>query len=162
MSRAYELVDARHGRDERYIGFGAGERPWLPLWENREVDGSPLGAWLRDLDASGLQPVEDHTWLPAAGMTAREARAMAAARVRQIIQWAGGWPNWLLDCRGAQPWPTAVCCYRDGELVATYPSIRAAARAAGIWPRAMQERLASGCEDYDGCTWVRGCPTRQD
>lgn len=159
--RPFELVDNQEL--PRYVGIGPYDAPWRRLWQNRHVDGSRLAAWLRTLDEP---PRESTKWLPCGmPMRWREAKAIAAIRVRQIAEWSGTWPelpewylgefHWRPDLPHTRSRPVRRV-HPDGRTD-QFPSIRAAARAVGSFWTAIDWRVRTGCTDREGFTWLADC-----
>jgi hypothetical protein len=155
--RAYEWIDDQDL--PVYVSYGPYEAPWRPLWERRHVDGSRIALWLRSLPRP---PEESTKWLPVSTpLRWREAKDVARARVRQIAEWAGSWPNLPPWYFGEHHWtPPAprhaarpVMRISSDGTIARFRSIRAAARGVGVDWMAIAWRVCTGCMDCNGCTW---------
>lgn len=155
-SRAFELRDPRRPELPRFVGAGTGAQPWRIRWDRRALDFSPLGRWFQELGSIGAEPVEDWTWLSPEWVHNREALRLARARNRQIIEWAGVMPTWLLSGRR---WPlrsNPTPCVRwlpDGSRE-RYRSTYEAAKAAGVSWRGIGYYLSTGCNDRQGAFWT--------
>ena len=166
-TRVYELVYPadwpRYGGLPAYVAVGTGAEPWGPLWELRDVSGSRLAAWFRELAASGLRPQESNRWLPRATMTHRGAVLLARMRLRQIAAWCGDWPPWLLNDRPGRPARPShslrpVARVFPGGRVVRFSSTRAAARAMGMTRPGLAWFLRTGHRDSAGACWVELAP----
>ena len=94
----------RYGGLPAYVSAGAGEAPWAALWELRDIGGSRLAAWFRELASQGYTgPPESRDWLPRTPTNHEGAKRLAKARLRQIAAWCGGWPPFLLNDRPGRP-----------------------------------------------------------
>jgi len=132
----------------RYIGVGKhGERcSWQLVWEQRAQWPGALAAWLRSLPD---KPVEKVLLGKATGLTAKEARAIARARIRQVNAYATGSENqqasFLTNQESFDPSPRGKQCALlvDGEIQ-TFPSVSAAGRACGVARETIGRQVRQG------------------
>lgn len=159
QTRVFELVDPREADLPRYVSFGAGPCPWWDRWIHRELDGSKLAAWFRDLGAAGVVPIESHRWLPRSPIERPHAKRLARMRIQQIAMWAGTWPalpGFLLVEHFRRPHAPnrmlvpVVRLHGDGTAE-RYPSVTQAARARGWTFESIRLYLESGGADGEGC-----------
>jgi len=158
----YQLF-ARGDSLPRYVGVGKhGESStWLPVWEHRAQWPGALSAWFRTLDA---MPTEQVLLGKAAGLTAKEARAIARARIRQVNVMATGSENqqasFLTNQESFDPSPHGKECALlvDGQ-VETFPSIRAAGRACGVARETIGRALRQGQLSRRRRQSITGAPT---
>jgi hypothetical protein len=60
--RVFVWEDPREPEIPRWVGYGTGLAPWTALWDFRSHGTGTLFDWLRELDASGLQPKVCKFW----------------------------------------------------------------------------------------------------
>jgi hypothetical protein len=157
-TRAFELVDPREPTLPRFIGHGSGDCPWWQRWTHRELDGSKLAGWMRDLDAAGILPVESHRWLPRSPMERHDANRLARLRIQAVSTWAGTWPalpDFLLVEHFGRPHapnktPMPVVRLHGDGRAERYASVTQAARARGWTFEAIRHFLETGHADEAG------------
>jgi hypothetical protein len=147
----------------RYVGVGKHGEPssWLPVWTHRAQWPGPLAAWLRTLDE---KPRERILLGNATGLTAKEARAIAAMRIRQVNAYATGredeQASFLLNDGSFDPSPRGKECALlvDGH-VEIFPSVSAAGRACGVARETIGRALRQGRLARGGRRAGSGAPT---
>lgn len=143
----YEL----YGRDDpqlpRFVGVSReGTCSWLPCWTHRAQWPGPLAAWFRSLDE---KPIEQVLLGKSAGLTAKEARAIAAMRIRQVNRMATGSEDerasFLLNDESVDYSPNGRPCALliDGKIE-TFSSVAAAGRACGVARETIGRALRQG------------------
>lgn len=88
--KSIELIDPTSGLP-RFVGLchsGDGSQ----IWSNRGRFENGLNNWLCSLSEP---PPVSRQWLPDVSMHPREIISLARHRIRQIIEWCDGHPDWL-------------------------------------------------------------------
>jgi hypothetical protein len=159
VMRVYEWHDEL-GR-VAYVGWGIIDGPpWAHLWASRFIACTPVHLWLRTL---GGVPRECKDHVPSGAVHAKEARAIVAARVRQLC--AATWPEVPPGFLGRLPEPPGalrrvgrpvVQVASDGA-VRGFPSIMMAATFLGVDWTTVEWWVRTGCPDRNGYTYFEWC-----
>jgi len=127
----------------RFVAYGDPEAFWNRRWE---WSGSRINLWLQSLPE---MPEVSTLWLPQGEFKNFKCRQIVRARLRQIADWAGGHPKWLLSPQMAgrrRPRPV-VRIGPDGSVTA-YASLLDAANRTGLGREAVVHRLLSGADGW--------------
>jgi hypothetical protein len=163
--RTFELADPRDAdRLPRVVGYCriTLHPAWSALWAAKDISRGRWAAWLRELAALDLVPVERFGWACGLVLPINRslARRLVAARIRQISQQTTGDPRlappWLLrtfgNMKGRHACPVGRL-FPDGR-VERFRSIREAAERVGPSLSALivyWVQIAGA--DSDGCVW---------
>ena len=161
--RTFELVDPRDPDQlPRVIGYCkiTNDPVWSALWAMKDISNSPWAAWLRELAATGLSPVERFGWALGSVIPINRHLAcrLAHERIKHInvlttsrlyVQ-----PPWLLRGIGAMTRNRPTARLRPDGIVDRYPRLTDAIQVVGP---SMVDRLRYWIQTIgvspDGCIW---------
>lgn len=139
-----ELADPREPDLPRAVfACRCDQSPYSVVWDHRNELQGKLAKWFCSLSEAKLRP-RVRVFLGRSGVHEKNARAIAKYRIEQISKAAGSFPEYpaffAMD-RPVNVGGRGVPVFADGIM---YPSRSAAARAAGVTPRAIYDRLRHG------------------
>jgi hypothetical protein len=148
--RIYQLADRAEPNLPRWIGWGA---DWHRLWERRDSLPGPLGEWFRSLSEP---PVEcPDGILRTDSLDALEARIYAMLRIRQLTDWCGHHPDFLINppIGGKPEGKHAVERVCPDGRADRFASIKQAEQETGHCRDAVRRWARGGYADPNGCFW---------
>jgi hypothetical protein len=153
--RVVALVDPREPERPRWLGVSRVDRcDWRPTWEARERLTLPLACWFRELDAAGLAPLERTLLGGMVGLHEHTARRMMREWIAALTATGG---HSLVNERpatGGRGHRRPVLMVEPNGSYVIYPSVREAAKAAGIGPPSLRARIRRGHPDRSGRSWL--------